>query len=180
MKNGLPANCCTSRSRAASLVATCWRRATCSTSFAASVASSCSRRNDVEQLEVALCIMRGFEDLAAQTRKHKRKTATCEDSQYFRSQHYCAVQILSELRAVEHHEGAATSGGNSLRRAETEAHECFVVVAEAQAVVRFDELFDPFEIGRRRELEQFLQASVARWKRPARCGGKRCIAGRRC
>ena len=71
--------------------------------------------------------------------------------------HDRAVQILSELRAVEHHEWAPADRGNSLRRAETEAHECFVVVAEAQTVVRLDELLDPFEIGGRRQFDEFLQ-----------------------
>src|SRR5215216_4460605 len=112
---------------------------------------------DVEALEITLRIVSGFKDLTAQTRQHKRKRATCKDAQYLGPQYDYAVQILGELRAVEHHEGAATHGGNSLRCAKAESHERFVVVAEAQAVVRLDQLLDPFEISGRRELDELLQ-----------------------
>src|SRR5215211_5565846 len=98
-----------------------------------------------------------FEDLATQSRENEGKTAASEDTQDFRAQHHRAIQVLSELRAVEHHECPATGRWNALWCAKTEADEGFIVVAEAQTVVRLDELFDPFEIGRRRQLEQFLQ-----------------------
>src|SRR5262245_30815372 len=116
--------------------------------------------------------MRCFEDLAAQTGEHEGKTAASEDTQDFCSQHDRAIQILSELRAVEHHKRPATTWWNALRRAETEADEGFVVVTEAQTVVRLDELLDPFEIGWQRQFEQFLQGQ-------RRVGDDRLVATKR-
>ena len=54
------------------------------------------------------------------------------------AQHDHAVQILRELSAVEHDDWAPALGGYSLRRAETEADERFVVVAESQSRVGID------------------------------------------
>src|SRR5690349_10315094 len=51
----------------------------------------------------------------------------------------------------------STTRRDSLRRTETETHERLVVVTESQARVRLDQLFDPFEICRRREFDQVLQ-----------------------
>src|SRR5262249_39495333 len=112
----------------------------------------------IEQFEFTLRIVRGFENLTPQSGEYKGKTATTKDTQDFRAQHNRAIQVLSELRAVEHHEGTAATGRNTLRRAEAKADQCFVVVTESQTVVRLDELLDPFEIGRQRQLLEILQS----------------------
>ncbi len=101
--------------------------------------------------------MCGCEYLPAQTGQHESEPAASEHAQNFRSQHDNAIHVLGKLSAVEHDERTSAAGGYALRRAQTEAHQSFVVVAESQARVRVDQLFDPFEIGRRRELDHVLQ-----------------------
>src|SRR5689334_8265264 len=56
----------------------------------------------VEQFEVTLRVVRCFEDLSTESGEHEGKTATSEDAQDFRPQHYCTVQVLGELGTVEH------------------------------------------------------------------------------
>src|ERR1051325_7938751 len=46
----------------------------------------------VEQFEVTLRLVRGLEDLAAQSGEHERKPATSEDTQNFRAQHHRTIQ----------------------------------------------------------------------------------------
>src|ERR1043165_7142924 len=75
----------------------------------------------VELFEVGAGVVCGFEDLASQSREHERKTAASEDAQDFCAQHDRAVQVLGELRTVEHDERTATPGGEAWRRAERRA-----------------------------------------------------------
>src|SRR6185369_855205 len=59
----------------------------------------------VEKFKIGFGVMRGCENLTTQPREHKRETAASEHLQDFFSENYHAIQILSELRSVDHYEG---------------------------------------------------------------------------
>src|SRR5829696_1229413 len=94
----------------------------------------------VQQFEVTLSIVRRFEYLTAQACEDKREPSATEHSQYLRPEHDCAIEILRELCAIQHHKWAAASWRYSLRRSQAESHERLIVIAESQTRVRVDEL----------------------------------------
>src|SRR6185503_1790742 len=93
---------------------------------------------DVEQFEIAFCFVCRCKDLPAQTCENETETTASEHAQHFCAEDDDAVEVFSELRAVEHDQRTPASRRYSLRRAETETHERLIVVTESQSRVRVD------------------------------------------